>query len=145
MRERFGIYANNFCVARCFCGDSSDGLSGIKGAGFRTLCKRFPEITKEEFVSVKEIIKISQKRSEDSKVKLYHQVVADSEIPRVNWKLMYLDITNLSASQIEKINHKVDTIDRKLDKINFMRILIREGIKVFDADKFFMTARSVFN
>ena len=121
VRERFGIYANNFCVARCFCGDGSDGLPGIKGAGFRTLSKRFPEITKEEFVSVEEIIKISQKRSEDSKVKLYHQVVADSEIPRVNWKLMYLDITNLSASQIEKINHKVDTIDRKLDKINFMR------------------------
>ena len=45
---------------------------------------------------------------------------------------------------IEKINFKIDTIDRKLDKINFMRIMIREGIRVFDADKFFMTARSIF-
>lgn len=145
VRERFGIYPENFCVARCFVGDGSDGLPGIKGAGFRTLCKRFPEITQEEFVSVEEIIKISQKMSEESKVKIYHQIVADSGIPLMNWKLMYLDITNLSANQIEKINYKIDTIERKLDKINFMRILIREGIKIFDADKFFMTARSVFN
>jgi len=145
VRERFGIYPENFCVARCFCGDGSDGLPGIKGAGFRTLCKRFPEITGEEFVSVEEIIKISHQRSEDSKVKIYHQIVADSGIPLMNWKLMYLDIANLSASQIEKINFKIDTIERKLDKISFMRIMIREGIRVFDADKFFMTARSVFN
>ena len=145
VRERFEVPVENFCVARCFVGDGSDGLPGIKGAGFRTLSKRFPELTKEEFVSVEEIIKISQKRSEDSKVKLYHQIAADSEIPKMNWKLMNLDAVNLSAHQVEKINYRVDTLDRKLDKINFMRILIREGIKVFDADKFFMTARSIFN
>ena len=145
VRERFGIYPENFCVARCFCGDGSDGLPGIKGAGFRTICKRFPEITREEFVSVEEIISISEKRAKESKVKLYHQILADSEIPIMNWKLMYLDAINLSANQIKKINFKIDTIDRKLDKINFMRILIREGIKSFDANKFFMTARSIFN
>jgi len=145
VRERFGIPAENFCVARCFCGDGSDGLPGIKGAGFRTLSKRFPELTKEEFVSVEEIINISRKRSEESKVKLYHQVVADSEIPTMNWKLMNLDAVNLSPYQVEKINYKIDTPDRKMNKINFMRILIREGVKVFDADKFFMTARSIFN
>ena len=145
VRERFGIYPENFCVARCFCGDGSDGLPGIKGAGFRTLIKRFPEITQEEFVSVEEIIKISQERATQSKVKLYHQILADSEIPKMNWKLMYLDVVNLSANQIEKINNRVDTIERKLDKISFMRIMVREGIKSFDANKFFMTARSVFN
>ena len=143
IRERFGIPVENFCVARCFCGDGSDGLPGIKGAGFRTLSKRFPELTKEEFVSVEEIIKISRKRSEESRVKLYHQVVADNEIPLMNWKLMNLDAVNLSPHQAEKINYRVDTPERKLDKINFMRILIREGIKIFDADKFFMTARSI--
>ena len=145
VREKFSITAENFCVARCFCGDGSDSLPGIKGAGFRTLSKRFPELTKSEFVSVEDIIKISQKRSEDSKVKLYHQIVADRETPIMNWKLMNLDAVNLSAHQVEKINYQIDTIDRKLNKIDFMRILVREGIKVFDADKFFMTARSIFN
>ena len=51
--DRFGIPSQNFCVTRCFCGDGSDGLRGIKGAGFRTMTKRFPELKEDEFVSVK--------------------------------------------------------------------------------------------
>ena len=142
--ERFGITVKNFCVARCFCGDGSDGIRGIKGAGFRTLIKRFPEISEEEFVSVEEIINLSEHRSANSKVKLYHEITANSEVPKINWKLMNLESTNLSANQIEKINYRVDTIDLSLNKISFMRVLIREGIRVFDANKFFMTARSIF-
>ena len=122
----------------------SDGLPGIKGAGFRTLCKRFPEITQEEFVSVEEIIKISRKMAEESSVKLYHKILEDSDTPIMNWKLMNLDAINLSSQQVKKVNYKIDTPDRKLDKINFMRVLIRQGIKMFDANKFFMTARSIF-
>ena len=144
IKEKFGISIENFCVARCFCGDTSDGLPGIKGAGFRTLLKRFPELGEEEFVSVEEIIKLSCQRSKESKLKLYHQIVSDAETARINWKLMNLDGVNLSGNQIKKINYRVDTIERKIDKINFMRVLLREGIKTFDANKFFMTARSIF-
>ena len=144
IKAKFGISPTNFCVARCFCGDGSDGLPGIKGAGFRTLIKRFPELGEEEFVSVEEIINLSNNRSQGSKLKIYNQIVSDAEIAKVNWKLMNLDGVNLSANQIKKINHRVDTIDRKMDKISFMRVLIREGVKTFDANKFFMTARSIF-
>lgn len=142
--ERFGILPVNFCVARCFCGDGSDGIRGIKGAGLRTLIKRFPELTGEEFVSVEEILKLSETRSANSKIKLYSQINSDSEVPRINWKLMNLDAITLSANQIEKINYRIDTVDTELNKISFMRTLIREGIRVFDANKFFMTARSIF-
>ena len=142
--EKFGIPVVNFCVARCFSGDGSDGIRGVKGAGFRTLIKRFPEISNQEFVSVEEILKLSETRSVSSKIKLYHQINSDSEVPRVNWKLMNLDAVNLSANQVEKINYRIDTIDTELNKIKFMRTLIREGIRVFDANKFFMTARSIF-
>ena len=34
VRERFGIPVENFCVARCFCGDGSDGLPGDKRCRF---------------------------------------------------------------------------------------------------------------
>lgn len=145
IKERFGISSENFCVARCFIGDGSDGLPGVKGAGFRTLIKRFPELAKEEYVSVEEIIKLSNERSQNSKIKIYNQIVVDSKIAKINWKLMNLDAVNLSADQVKKINYRVDTVNREINKINFMRVLIREGIKTFDANKFFMTARSIFN
>ena len=38
---------------------------------------------------------------------------------------------------------QIDTFESRRDKINFMRILIREGIKQFDADSFYMSLTSV--
>ena len=143
IKDRFGIPSENFCVIRCFCGDGSDGLRGVKGAGFRTMTKRFPELTEDEFVSVEEIIRISETRAENSKIKLFHEILADKEIPIMNWKLMYLDISNLSAEQIKKIEYRINTNERSLNKIEFMRTMIKNGIKTFDANKFFMTTRSI--
>ena len=54
--EKFGIHPNNFCTARCFVGDPSDGLPGVKGAGFKTLAKRFEELRGSDSVSVEDII-----------------------------------------------------------------------------------------
>ena len=141
--KKFFIPVHNFCVARCFCGDGSDGLSGIKGAGFRTLAKRFPELGEEKFVSVEEIVNLSSTRSKESSVKLFQNIVEHAHVAKRNWKLMYLDISNLSATHIQKINESFDTSNEAPNKIKFMRILIREGIQNFDANKFFMTANSI--
>ena len=43
---------------------------------------------------------------------------------------MNLDAVNLSPHQAEKINFKIDTPDRKLDKIDFMR---SAGIAIADS------------
>jgi len=141
--KKFFIPVHNFCVARCFCGDGSDGLSGVKGAGFRTLTKRFPEFLDEKFVSVEEIVNLSSARSKESSVKLFQNIVEQAEIAKRNWKLMYLDISNLSATHIEKINESFGNSSKNPNKLNFMRVLIQEGIQNFDANKFFMTTNSI--
>ena len=41
--EKWGVTPINFCTARCFIGDQSDGLKGVKGAGFKVMSKRFPD------------------------------------------------------------------------------------------------------
>ena len=141
--KKFFIPVHNFCVARCFIGDGSDGLLGIKGAGFRTLAKRFPELLGEKFVSVEEIVNLSSARSKESSVKLFQSIVEQAEIAKRNWKLMYLDISNLSATHIEKINESFGNSSKNPNKLNFMRVLIQEGIQNFDANKFFMTTNSI--
>ena len=58
-----------------------------------------------------------------------------------NWKLMYLDTSNLAADQIIKIKEKAQYNPRKADKIGMIRNLVQEGInmpKSFDPHKFFM-------
>ena len=43
--DKWKIMSENFCLARCFAGDQSDGLKGVKGAGFKVMAKRFPDLS----------------------------------------------------------------------------------------------------
>ena len=142
--RKFGMYPENFLVARCFCGDGSDALPGVKGAGFKTMLKRFPELSGSDFISVEDIIRISLERSQTTgkKIKLFHNINENEDIPRRNWKLMYLGISNLAASQIQKVEGIVDTFDTSGNKIKLMRTLMREGLLTFDADSFYMSVNS---
>ena len=142
VKEKYGIAPQNFVSARCFIGDPADGIPGIKGAGFRTMVKRFPKVTTTEDVSVEDLLALSIEYAKESKIKIYQEINENPSIPRRNWRLMYLDINNLAASQIEKINYEIDTFQPRRNKIEFMRSLLREGINTLDADSFFMSINS---
>ena len=143
--EKFGMFPENFLVARCFCGDGSDALPGIKGAGFKTMLKRFPELASKEFISVKEVLQLSSERSATKpgkKIKLFQNINENQDIPIRNWRLMYLGTINLSADQIQKVEGIVDTFRSDGNKIKLMRTLMREGLSTFDADSFYMSLSS---
>ena len=142
--DKFGIHPNNFCAARCFIGDSSDGISGIKGAGFKTMAKRFPGLQEEEDISVDDIIEASVEQSKSSKVKLFTNIIESQDIPRRNWKLMFLGTNNLSADQINKINGIINTFEPSRNKIEIMRLLLREGVNNFDVDAFYMSVNGTY-
>ena len=141
--EKFGIPVHNFCTARSFIGDQSDGIPGIKGAGFKTLLKRFPELADDKDVSVGDIIELSNARALKKKIKLFKEINNNFEIPKRNWRLMYLDMINLSASQVQKIDSSIDTFEPCRNKIEFMRTMIREGISTFNADTFYMSLNAI--
>jgi DNA polymerase-1 len=141
VKEKFNIPVHNFCLARCFCGDGSDGLPGIKGAGFPTMVKRFPELSGPASLSVEDIINLSVERATKSKIKLFKEINSNASLIKRNWKLMYLDLTNMSGTQILKIEHLTNTLESKPNKINFLRTLMRNGVNNFDADKYFKATR----
>ena len=143
VKEKFGVSCVNFCVARCFIGDPSDGLPGIKGVGFKSMSKRFSELASDKEITVEDIIKSSQEMSKKSKIKVYQNIVDDADRARINWKLMNLGTSNLAAVQIEKIIGVVNTFSPARNKIALMRILLREGIINFDVDSFFMSMCAV--
>ena len=141
--QKFGVAPNNFCLTRCFIGDKSDAVPGIKGAGFKTMVKRFPEIAADKDLSVKDILELSTIRADEQQIKLFSEINSNREVPLRNWKLMYLDSLMLAATQIEKIESNINTFTPQRNKIEFMRILLREGITTFDADMFFMSLNAV--
>lgn len=140
--EEYGIHPINFCTARSFCGDSSDNIDGIDGAGFKILAKRFPELSSSEFISVEDIIEKSKKLFENSKLKIYNNIISGQEISRRNWRLMYLDTNNLAAHQVKMIHDLWEQEAPKFNKLNFTRIMIKFGIKKFDIDSFFLDIKN---
>lgn len=142
VKEKFQISVENFCTARCFVGDKSDGLSGVPRAGFSSLYKRFPELKEDKFVSVEDIIKKSKKMIENSKLKLYTNIIDYSDIAKRNWKLMYLDGVGLSGTQIMKIKEDIESFEPSMNKIKLIKELMKYGISNFDVDGFFISLKA---
>ena len=140
VKEKFGISPENFCLAKAICGDPSDNISGVKGVGFKTLSKRFPALRETASVEISDIIDVCNINiSEGTKIKAYQEIVESEDLIRRNWKLIYLDTVNLSASQIQKINYLIDTFTVSRNKIHMMRALIKEGIQSFNVDRAFLS------
>ena len=142
VKQKFGISVPNFVTARAFTGDPSDGIKGVPHTGFKSLAKRFPELAEEEHVSVREVVDLARKLAETKKLKILNAIVDNEEVASTNWKLMYLDIQNLSAQQIEKIKYSLDSFEPKRNKIALMRMLAREGVNNFDVDSYYIAIKN---
>ncbi len=143
VREKFGVYPENFCLVRSFVGDASDNLQGIKGAGFKSIVKRFPEINERSFL-IDDLIKLAEEKNKKSKLKIYSEIVNNPSVPKNNWKLMNLGIKNLSAFQINKINSFLNgNRSKKRDKLSFIRTKNIIGINNFDIERFFLATRNL--
>lgn len=141
--EKSGISAVNYCTARCFIGDQSDGIKGVKGAGFKTMLKFFPELASEDFVSVDNIIE--KAKQIESKSKLISEIISNANKIGVNWKLMYLDAACLSWSQINSIKNQYDAEVKRANKMDLMRVMIREGLNNFDTSNLLFAVNATLN
>lgn len=140
--EKFGITATNFCSARAFIGDTSDKIDGVPRAGFASLSKRFPELSENIFVSVSQLVESAEEKLKNKKLKLYENMIEYSSRAQRNWRLMYLDISNLSADQIKKIEYSFENLTPKMDKISLVKMMIREGVNNFDVDSFYTSIKA---
>tara|TARA_R110002074_G_scaffold390121_1_gene573837 strand:+ start:603 stop:1562 length:960 start_codon:yes stop_codon:yes gene_type:complete len=141
--EKFGLSVENFCTARSFIGDQSDKIKGVKGAGFSSLVKRFPELSDDNFLSVGDVVALAKHRIEEKKLKLFENIIRDEKVAKRNWRLMYLDTTNISAHQVEKIDYVLDNFEPVSNKIKLIKLLKREGVNNFNIDAFFVALTAV--
>jgi len=141
---KFGVSPENFCLAKSICGDPSDNINGVKGVGFKTLAKKFPDIGTTDSLTVDDIVSQCESMiDEGKKLKSIIRISESKDLIKRNWKLIYLDTANLSASQISKINYSFDTFDPARNKIHLMRTLIKEGIQTFNVDRLFLSLNHI--
>ena len=141
--DKWKITSENFCLARCFAGDQSDGLKGVKGAGFKVMVKRFPELGECNNLSINDIIiKSKQEIENGSKLKVFKEIIESEKTLLKNWKLMYLDSAMVSADQVKAINYQYDNKEERINKMELLKIMNQQGLNMFDIHTFFLTLKA---
>ena len=74
---------------------------------------------------------------------MYKRIVENQSDIERNWKLVHLDGSMLSATQISKLQHTLDTFEPRSSRMDLLKQLIKEGIQDFDVEEFFYSMKCV--
>ena len=110
-------------------------MPGVQGLGFKSVAKRFPMLGNEETVILQDGLDFAASHRGDSVH--YKRVSESADLVRRNWQLVHLDGSMLSAEQMKKVEHAVETFVPSISKMPFIKILVREGVSDFDTEGFF--------
>jgi len=86
LQEEYLVHANNYLIYRVITGDSGDNIPGIRGVGLKSLVKCFPQLLKEEEVSVDSILESCEGKSK----KIFKNILTGKDDIIRNYKLMQL-------------------------------------------------------
>jgi 5'-3' exonuclease len=124
--EEYSIHPYNFVLARAICGDTSDNLSGVKGAGLATIAKRYPFLKEEKEYSIEDILKHSRENLHEQKI--YKAVVQDREKIKLNHRVMQLQYRLVTAEQKKKIFKEIKGAECILNKPSFAKLASEDGL-----------------
>lgn len=122
--EDFKIHPNNFALARAIEGDKSDNLPGIKGAGLKTIAKRFPYLIREDEYVVDDIIRDCAMQGK--KLKIHTNIEGNQKLIKENYAIMQLQYPNVRAMNREIIKKSINEFEPGFNKINFTKMLIED-------------------
>lgn len=123
--EEFGIHPNNFAISRAICGDNSDNLIGVKGAGLATVAKRFPFLKEEKSATFDDIYDACKT---DSKVKLYESVLSSQQLIQNNYKIMQLYMPSIPPHVKTGIRDALDNYPKSFNKTEVRKMFMVDGM-----------------
>ena len=131
--EEFKIHPKNFALARAMAGDASDNLPGIKGAGLKTIAKRFPYLGGEDEYEVSDIIRDCAMVGK--KLKIHESIQSGETLIKENYKIMQLYFPNIRPLNRQMITKAVEDFEPSFEKIKFTQMLFDDdaGHLNFDA------------
>ena len=127
MLETYKVHPDNFVFFRALLGDNSDNITGIRGAGEKTVLKYIPELVDPEIFV--DFSLVEQKYVDTKKKpKLIETIIGNKDIVERNLKLMTLRDVNISVDAKMKISNKYDAACPPLRKSDLTRIMTRTKI-----------------
>jgi 5'-3' exonuclease len=125
--EKFGHTVDNELLFKCFEGDDSDEITGVKGITRNNLMKYFPEMAKEKYLYSRLVEEATEKKK-NHKIKFYDKIIEAEDILYRNAKLMNLKkpfIDENAKIEMEKVIHGYLDSDRSIDTA--MKSFVKDG------------------
>lgn len=122
--NEFKIHPNNFALARAIAGDASDNLPGIKGAGLKTIAKRFPYLARKDEYEVADIIRDCAMQAK--KLKIHENISSNEKLIKDNYAIMQLQYPNIRPMNREIIKRAIIDFEPHFDKIKFSQMLFED-------------------
>ena len=141
LKEKFGISAENFALARAIVGDPSDNLDGIRGAGLKTVAKRFPFLSNSKSFTLNELLDYSKDQAEETNIKLYENVVSSEELLTRNYKMMQLYAPMLDITSKKDIGDVLSNADLSFNKTEFKAMMIGDGFGEYNWNELYSTSK----
>ena len=137
--ERFNIHPDNFALARAICGDKSDNLKGVPGAGLKTIAKRFPFLKEEKSSTTDQVFDTC--KTVDSDLKIYNSILENEEVVKENYKIMQLYCPSISVQGKQKVKNIIQNFKCEFNKTNVICMMNEDGFGVFDWSSLFATMK----
>ena len=122
--EEFQIHPKNFALARAIVGDKSDNLPGVKGAGLKTVAKRFPYLIREDVYDVSDIMRDCAMQGK--KMKIHENIGNSEQLVKDNYKIMQLYYPNIRPINRAMIDKSIKDFEPFFGKIKFTQMLFED-------------------
>ena len=123
--EEFQIHPNNFALARAVSGDKSDNLQGVKGAGLKTLAKRFPFLVEEKDYSLTDLVDACEET--ENKLKIHEGIIDNYDKILKNYKIMQLYVPNVSFQVRDIVKNAKENYSRYYNKTEIDKMMFTDG------------------
>ena len=125
--EKTGVWCENYALFKALVGDKSDNIKPIRGYGDATALKNFPQLS--EAVKLDVDLFISECKSYEGKSKSMNSLKENLDKLELNYKLVQLSESNISASALSRIRHAIECDVDALDKLALDTIVRRYNLK----------------
>ena len=124
--DEFGIFSENFLTYKILCGDKSDNIDGIKGAGLKSVKKYITPIAGSDKFDIQDLIKFVN--NIDSKIKLIQTIKDNVFLLKRNYLLMQLANVDISNHHKVYIQEAIQKEVPQLIKYKFSTTFIQDKL-----------------
>tara|TARA_R110002096_G_scaffold168362_3_gene338954 strand:+ start:7051 stop:8007 length:957 start_codon:yes stop_codon:yes gene_type:complete len=139
--DEFKIHPNNFALARAVSGDKSDNLQGVRGAGLKTLAKRFPFLIESKDYSLTDLVDTCEET--ENKLKIHEGIIDNYDKILKNYKVMQLYIPNVSFQVKDTVKNSVENYSRYYNKTEIIKMMFKDGFPEISWTDLFASSKRI--